>query len=145
MDSGLHIVNIDGVTFELSLLGAKTGRRVLTRLMNALGPVIAGASLSNEKERALTLISGALENLDPDFVDFLCETFAPISFVEVEGGKRPKVSEVFDVFFRAKYGLMIKWLIECVKYNFGDFLADGTLTSSLSQAGTASTSRGPRT
>jgi len=113
--------------------------------MADLGPALSSLAESGNKDRALTLLGAVCEKLTPDLVDYLCEVFGPVSFVETAPGKRPKVAEVFDVFFRGRYGLMTRWLVQCVSYNFGDFLSDGTSMSSLGLVATPSPSISPRT
>lgn len=128
-------VQIDGHTFEIPVLDALVGRRLVVKLMNALAPALAQATKQDGKEaQGAALIGTALEGLTPELLGEFCDAFGSQSRVDVGDGKRPLVKDVFSSLFAGKYSLMFKWLFECCRANFADFLADGALTSALQAA-----------
>jgi hypothetical protein len=119
-------VEIDGETYEIRILDAITGYRVYVKLLNAVGGALEGAGAlkgGSGGELALKVLGSALANLKPELAEELRSTFAK-SCCLVKDGKKPELKDVFLLHFRARYAHMSKWMLECVKANFADFLAD---------------------
>jgi hypothetical protein len=138
----IKVVQIDGVTFEIQPLGAIQGRRLFTKLVAQLGPALSNvAAKSGDKQEALglSLLGGLLERLDPAIVDELAGAFSACSTVELAPGQRQKLDRVFDDYFATKYSHLTRWLLECLRINFADFLADGSLMADLKAIGASTT------
>jgi hypothetical protein len=104
--------SIDGFEYRVTQLGAKQGRVVFTRLAKVLGQAMA------DKDNPIAALASSL---DPGDVDYLCDTFAPVTTVNIQG-KEPRLSDIFDMHFAGKYGPLLKWLGFCMEVNFGSFL-----------------------
>lgn len=148
-------VAIDGFTYELTMLGAREGRRVLARLVQMAAPMLdefakmptlgkdtltalADASKTSDAaaekaEGLLRVLAGAasktlIEGLSPDAVDYLCDAFSSKTVVMLEQGSMSLAGNNganFDIHFAgggAAYMRMTRWLIECARFNFADFL-----------------------
>jgi hypothetical protein len=140
-----EIVQIDGVEFEVQPLGAIQGRRLFTKIVRSLGPALTEvAKLADPKAKkdaaalGLSVLGGLLERLDPALVDELCEAFAAHCTVRYPDGAKPKLPRVFDDYFAGRYNHLTRWLIECLRLNFADFLSDGSLLASLKTTGESS-------
>lgn len=122
------VVEIDGETYDIQMLDAVRGFRVYTKLLGAVGGVLenAGKLEGNPAELGLKLLGSALKSITPELAEELRSTFAAHSSVTLADGKKPQVKDVFLMHFRGRYLHMSKWLFECVKVNFADFLAEGS-------------------
>ena len=105
-------VTIGSDTYTITQLGAKKGRAVAVRLAKLLAPMAEG------EDRGL---SAALQNLSDADLEYVCDAFAALTSVKMERGS-PQLDAIFDMHFAGKYGAMVNWLVECVKFNFADFL-----------------------
>jgi hypothetical protein len=138
-------VSVDGVEFEIQPLGAIQGRKLFTKIVKSLGPALsevaklAGAKDKKSQDAAsalgLSLLGGLLERLDPELVSELCEAFAQHCTVRYPDGTKPKLPRVFDDYFAGRYSHLTRWLIECLRVNFADFLSDGSLMRDLQTIG----------
>lgn len=136
-------VTIDGTKFQIGMLDAITGSRLAVKLQNALGAAIRNAQDSKGVE--LALVGGVLETVTPELMSELCTTFGRQCRVETEPGKMPVVADVFSQFFAGRYWLMYRWLWECLRLNFADFLSDKGLANALGAAGIKFPSMSPPT
>lgn len=120
-------VTIDDETYEIQMLDAVAGSRLYTRLLIAMGGVLETSSKleGSPQELGLKLLGAALRSLTPELAEELRSTFAKSSAVVI-GDKKPQVKDVFMTHFRGRYLHMSKWMLECVKVNFADFLAAGS-------------------
>jgi tail assembly chaperone len=121
-------VQIDGHSYTITALDAVTARRIWTRLFKAFG---AGAeSLRGADEASiLQFLSKFVQALPEDLVDEMADTYARNCTVKADRGN-PKVSDVYMFHFARKPAHHIRWLVECTKWNFADFL-DGSTGLSL--------------
>ncbi len=87
-------------TYMVTPLGAVTGRKLLLRVMKAMGG------------QSLTSIA------DDDF-DFLCETLSSSTLVKRLDGKTFPLKDIFDSHFSANYDEMTKWLLFALEVNYG--------------------------
>ena len=146
IDCPPKVVEIDGTTYEIQILDAIKGYRLYVKLINTVGGVLESAGkLDGDKpqELALKFIGAALRNLPPELAEELRSTFAASCLVVMPDGKRPQVKDVFAVLFRGRMLHMSKWLIECIKANFADFLADDSGENPLAQLATLFKSKSP--
>jgi hypothetical protein len=110
--------DIDGITFTIQQLGAKDGRRVLTRITKVVGSGFAGDSFA-----------AAVQALTDADVDFLCDTFAANTTYSEDGGQHTyELAKLFDEIFADKYGTMLRWLWACLEVSFGSFLGELGIT-----------------
>ncbi len=129
--------------YTVKPLGAITGRKVFARLVRALGRTIGGLDKAKELDRAAVMaaISAALDSLDDDTVDFLCEKFGESTTVLRENGRTPTLKgPIFDDEFSGKYAAMTEWLVCCVEVNFADFFDGQGLSGLLRRVGMMSKS-----
>jgi hypothetical protein len=115
MAVGRKIVSqeIDGLTFEVQLVGALTGQDLLLRLQRITGAGTGGHDFKD-----------MVQNLSLDDLKVFTQAFGASSRVLIEeDGKtrKPFIKDAFDEVFSGKYWLMVKWLVFCVSYNFGDY------------------------
>ena len=109
------VKTIDGTQYTLTLLGARQGLGVLTRLKTLFAGALKGGGTTEEK------IAGALDALTETDVTFLCDTFAKLCTVRI-GEKEPRLSDLFDEHFSGSYEALIHWLLFCLEANFSSFL-----------------------
>ncbi len=92
--------------YEVTLLPAKKGAKVLAKL-----PKLQG------------IVSGGISDED---LDFLCDTFAATTQVLQASAKGVMpLKDVFDLHFSGKYSEMLQWVAFCVEVNFKDFFPAG--------------------
>ena len=104
---------IDGIPFTIQQLGAKAGRKVLTRLTKVVGSGFADDSFT-----------AAMTALTDNDIDFLCDTFASATTYTIDGGAHVfELAADFDELFAGKYETMLLWLWACLKINFESFLS----------------------
>lgn len=141
-------VEIDGVTYEIQVLDAIKGFRLYVKLLNSAGGALAdlgNLKTSSPGELAMRAMGAVLANVTPEFAEELRSTFAASCAVVLEGGKKPQVKDVFITHFRGRYAHMTKWILECAKANFADFLAGDSSESPLADLLTMFQSKSPRT
>lgn len=106
--------------YRCTQLGALKGRKVLVRLLKTVGPALDGVS-----EGSVGSLLGKLaSSLDEDTVDYLCDTMAARTEVELPSGKSVDLAGIFELHFAGKYGEMVKWLAFAVEVNFSSFFSD---------------------
>lgn len=118
---------IDGVTYVVRPLPASKGIDLTLRLGRILGPTLAevtklaGASKEDVKGKGLDIIGrAAAELFERATADQLKAVWLPLAEetrVELEGGKRPKLSEVFDLHFMGRLDLFARWLTFALEVN----------------------------
>jgi len=118
---------IDGITFEVTPLGFKQGRKAFVRLSKALGPAL-GAAPSVDALKAGRNVSAILERLVAEVSDDDLEWFA-----STLGDKNTRYSTDLEAWpflnsanretlFQGRLTLFFKWLIFALEVNFSDFL-----------------------
>lgn len=105
---------IDGFAYKVTQLTARTGNKVGMRLTKTL----AGAAGAKDVESAL---GGIIAKLSEEDLEFICDTLARQTQVQLEPGKWPMLSDVFDIHFAGRYLEMLKWLGFALEVNFGAF------------------------
>lgn len=123
--------SINGVEYTVTQLGAKEGRRLLTRLLKVAGPALGEAAKAGGVGSALEKIA---LNLNPDDIDYFCETLERTTTVR-QGERNPRLSDISDLHFAGNYGDEAKWLVFAMEVNFGSFLAlAGDLKSAANES-----------
>jgi hypothetical protein len=135
------VVQIDGDEYELTQLGAIEGRRLLTRILKFAGPAIQSLAASETLSEIsfAAALAKAVEQLDEDTVDMLCEKFAAKTCLKIDNRWPPLDKTLFDQHFAGHYMKMMKWLGECMKLNFADFLSVLPVRRKEPQAAVAAT------
>lgn len=121
---------IDGITYEVTPLGAIKGSQVFVRLLKVLGPVFTSKD-----------VGSLFEHLTEEDMNYLREAFAPTTLVMGKG----QLDKIFDIHFAGQMMSMLKWLFFAMEVNFSDFFAKGNinLSGALGQNLMASTSGSP--
>ena len=118
---------INGREYETTLLDAVKGRAVFLRLAKVLG---SGASAAGEKipkgtwAASVAGMAGAIERLSEEDLTYFSDTFALASTVQVDGGSRVSVRDVYAVHFAGKIREMLEWLLFCFESNYADFFGE---------------------
>ncbi len=108
--------------YIVNQLGALEGRKVLARLFQMFGGVVAGMAGPGKTD----LVGGFVSLANPiteDQPEFFCNTFAKFTQVRTPDGKTRVLKDIFDDHFVGKYREMIEWLAFCLEVNFANFLA----------------------
>ena len=125
---------IDGVTFEITQLGAVEGSDLYARLAAAIGPTIADGPLagladSSAEAKIAALAIKGLAGLPTELWTDLRIKFAGTTKVQagevmltLGDGRTLPAEGTFDQHFAGRYGHMTRWLMACLKHNFADFL-----------------------
>lgn len=116
---------IGETNYKVTQLRAVKGRRLLVKLLKALGP--AATAIQDAKDGNVGALLGKLTgSLDEDLVDELCDTFAGCTEFDLGNGKWIGLGETgqFDLRFAGKYGDMVKWLTFALEVNYGSFLGE---------------------
>lgn len=120
-------LEIDGVTYVVKPLPASKGIDLTLRLGRILGPTLAeitklaGQPAGEVKGKGLDIIGrAAAELFERATTDQLKAVWLPLAEetrVELEGGKKPKLSEVFDLHFMGRLDLFARWLTFALEVN----------------------------
>ena len=138
-------VEIDGHEYEITQLGALEARIVQARLGSLLGP--AADALAKAERLDETAIAVAFKavvgSLTPEvFVD-LTDRFMATTRVRtgVNDAGQPTWArlsdhsrQVFDQHFAGRMLAMDRWIWQCIRLNFADFLGEAGITSLLEAA-----------
>lgn len=131
-----------GFTYRIEKLGALVGKKVLTRLVRAVGPAFAFEDAEGGVAKTLEALA---RNLSEELVDYLCDLFAgKTRFCATDKPEAEwSLKDKFDEHFAGRYGAMTLWLKECLVINYESFFLelggpDG-LQGLLSMAGTKAT------
>jgi hypothetical protein len=113
---------IGGVTYAVTLLGARKGLEVATKLAPFLG-VLAKAQKGG-KEAATEALSEVLRSVSAADVQGLCDVMAEWTMVKGPGPRDQVIlTNVFDDHFAGRYGDLLKWLGFCLSVNFPSFFS----------------------
>lgn len=132
--------------YKVTQLNAVTGRRVFTRLFKLVGPAMAKTEGRKGDDALAAAMTGLLEHLSEDDVDYFCDVFSAVT--SVSGGAyskaAPQLADVFLSHFAGEYLAMMQWLAFCMQVNFRSFFAGagraiGQLVASDSSSPTVST------
>ena len=114
-----------GHIYHVTQFGARHGGRVLVRLLKMAGGAI-GEALQGADDLDMSVAGKVIANLadtvsEGDY-DYLIDTFAKVSAVEIEGKPVPLHNEgVLDVHFAGAYVELGQWLAFAIEVNFGNF------------------------
>ena len=118
---------IDGVTYVVRPLPASKGIDLTLRLGRILGPTLAevtklsGQPAGEVKGKGLDIIGRAaaelFERATADQLKAVWLPLAEVTHLELEGGKKPKLSDVFEVHFCGRLDLFVRWLTFALEVN----------------------------
>jgi len=137
-------VTIDGETYEIRMLDGTVGFPLYTRLISCAGNAIKelGKLDGSQEELAMRAIGALLTGLPQDLYEQARALFAESTVLHKADGKKPRLKNVFGTHFAGRYAHMTKWMIECFKVNFADFLDEsGPLADMIALAAKVSQSQ----
>jgi tail assembly chaperone len=134
-------ITIDDEIYTIQTLDAITCFGLYSKLLNAVGGSLSSLSELAVKDNvesdkaaqldlALRAIGALLRGLPPPLLEECRSVFANSSRVQKEAAN-PQLSKIFAFHFAGRMAHMSKWMFECAKVNFADFL-DGDLVAQLS-------------
>lgn len=116
---------IDDVSFYLTQLGFREGKKALVRLTKIVGPGLSRVAMSakdGDMKHIAVAIFELTESLTEQDLDYFCEVFGAHTEIE-DGHKRVRLNaDIQNVIFAGRYDLMFKWLGACFEVNFGPLL-----------------------
>jgi hypothetical protein len=125
--------DIDGRSYQVTMLDEKTARRVWLRLMQKLGPSVAelakGLTSANVKsvlDLDTSIFAGALARLlremSEDDLEFFVEKMRSCTKVKPEQAN--VYVDLYDGAFQGRLTTMFKWLVFALEVNYADFLSE---------------------
>ena len=127
MSREVHDHQIGQFVYKIQQLGTKESRKVMLRVLKAIGPAITVAGNGDSSERMFLFGFGKLcETLSDADLDFLCDTFARATmFSPVEEPEKAWVlAQKFDEHFAGHLGTMFAWLEASLRTNYANFFDD---------------------
>jgi hypothetical protein len=126
---------IDGVVYQVTPVPFGVGKVALLRLIRIISPILAAAAKGESNARAgaiFEVLPGALSDKDVEYFEKL---FGPYSeYQDPSGDYKKLVDAARELHFAGRYLAFLKWLIFCMRCNFGDFFAgivDGVAVGGL--------------
>lgn len=117
---------IGEVTFEVTPLGFKQGRKAFVRLSKAVGPALAAAeSVDHIKAgRGVTgMLEKLLDNVTDDDLDWFAEVMGKATRFSRDGDRWPYLDgNNREALFGGNLVLFFKWIVFCLEVNYADFL-----------------------
>ena len=107
----VEALKIGDYTYHVTQMGAIQGRDTLARLIAVAGPIMGEEN------------GAGLRHLKPADLQQLSDDMAKLTEVELPDGKRPLLSNIYDLHFVGRYDEMFEWLTFCIKINFASFFA----------------------
>lgn len=122
---------IDGVTFSVTQLGFREGRRAFMRLSKSIGPgmtaMLAGAaSIKDVQAQGLAAGVGRLiQDVSDEDLEYFAEVFGKVTRYHTgDSSKRPVLKDTDrESLFAGRLMLFFKWLAFAAEVNFADFFA----------------------
>ena len=131
-------VVVEGTRFQITVLDAVTGRRLYLRLLKAVAPGLAKlAGLKDQEDESAMLgaLAGAIENLDENLFDDLCNALSANTRMPQDNGSTISLGPVFGVYFAGKYNFLMLWLLAALNANkLLDFLPESFAHGSAGSA-----------
>lgn len=115
---------IDGISYRIQMLPAEQGMKILTRLLKMVGePLAELIKVQGQRDKIFEILPMAIKTLvmklDDDEVLQLAKE---LTSCVIKGNTSATLDREFNLYFRGKYGHLMKVLLEVVKYNYSDFL-----------------------
>lgn len=122
---------IDGVEFEVFMLPPKVGRDILVDMSRVIAPALG--ALADAKGGLLALMNSEVGDISASRFQSLASALADKldkkmldehmrHLVEVTAVNGVPLSKTFDLQFRGRIGLMLKWYAFALRTNFADFI-----------------------
>lgn len=125
-------VVLDGETYTIRTLDAYVASALYCKFLNTLGGALASLGAVEGKgtgELGVIAAGALLAKLSPELFREVRDTFAASCSVQ-KGDKNPELKNIFAIHFAGKMAHMSKWMLECMKVNFADFL-EGDLVDQI--------------
>lgn len=119
-----EVRDIAGKAYEVTPCPAGVGLKLMLRLGKVLGPV-AGLVGNREELEAMAgaVVAEVLERASEEDLEAIWRPLAAHTQVTTSGPggevRRPKLAEVFDVWFAGDYAALAQWLMFALEVNFG--------------------------
>jgi hypothetical protein len=134
-------VTIDDNTYTINTLDAEEARAIWVPLFKAMGGALdAFKSEGSDESKGSAVLGRLIQGLPNELIDTMVRLYGKSSSVHVREQQK-QVSSVYRLLFAGRPAHQIKWLIECTKVNFRDFL-DGS--SGLSLSALVAAASGPK-
>lgn len=126
-------VEIDGERYTIRMLDAVIASNLYFKLLNVAGGALETVGTMStpgtSQELSMRVAGALLRSVPIKLMTELRTVFANSCTVQIAAAE-PKVSTVFENHFAGRMAHMSKWLIECLRVNFADFL-EGDLVADL--------------
>jgi hypothetical protein len=123
---------IGGVTYRVTLLGAKAGRAMSVRLLKLIGPTLASfleGTVSGDTSGGQALAIGAADALREiakhvtiGELEAISDELAKFTTVVIDAEHEPQLFAIFDDHFAGRYDCLYGWLAFAIEANFAGFL-----------------------
>ncbi len=115
-------VEIDGTVYEITPVPFGVGRPALMRLIRIISPIFAAAMKQQGRDAAIGAVFEALPTAlaDEDVVYFE-KLFGPYSQFQHGSEWIKLVDAQRELHFAGRYLVFARWLVACMRCNFGDF------------------------
>lgn len=129
MALGVEERQIGEHVYRVTQLTALKGRALFARLIQFLGPAVAGAVSSGNLSSILNMDVGALVGMLADkFTDnelaYFCTQLGSCSEIVVEDRAQKLTNDIIDIHFGGKLLEMFKWMGFALEVQFSDFLSE---------------------
>lgn len=116
-------VEIDGFEYTLQALDTVKARKVLFTVLGVVSPTMTAAAKANSIEDAFANgLDAVIKALPESTYSQLCDTFGMHTIVHLPDGREPQLKDVAKLHFSRRLSAEVRWLFECCKFNFADFL-----------------------
>jgi len=137
---------INGHVYEVTQLPYSPGHKLLLLLGRKLGPALATAfaGIPNKKnvdlgDREIATLAPAfsealsklLQDLDEASFDFMVETLAHYSKIEIKEGVMAPLKGEMEMHFASNYGELFQWLLFALRINYVGFSGEQNVVSAL--------------
>lgn len=133
---------VDGHEYEIKKLPTSDGWPLWLALIKTIAPIaedaakLSGLDDAGEDgaiEAIVSVLAKAVTHLDEAMIGKLITAFGKTCRVKVDEQKSPFLTGVvFDEHFMGRYVQLSQWVVECVVFNFADFLGDTPIASAAS-------------
>lgn len=128
-----HEKQINGVTYEVKMLPATRGQKLLVRLGQMIGPAMAeltrdGLDAELEGSAFMAAVTALFAHADEHRVDSALKELAEVTLAD----GRP-LKSIYDVHFAGRMGALARWAAFALQAQYSDFFDD--LASALDGAG----------
>lgn len=121
---------IDGVKFHLCALDGVAARPLWIGLVKVLGGSLGAAAGISGEGALLAALAASIQNIDEALYARMFAAFAKNATAETGPNQNPTVDQAQKTLFSRRPKLELMFVVECVKFQFADFL-DANLLARL--------------